>query len=114
MTGSIVSMQKTTNREHEIVIAAQKGVFFINIARGNKRGLTTSEVKKLDATAHFLLQRSEEMDKKHDASVFAQDLSQIDASQIMDTETDLNNRQNPMMSDIHSNVQDNMVQNSLQ
>ena len=49
------------------------------------------------------------MDKKHDASVFAQDLSQIDASQIMDTETDLNNRQNPMMSDIHSNVQDNMV-----
>ena len=73
-------MQRTTNRENEIVMATQKGVFFVNVARGSKRGLTTSEVKKLDATAHFLLQRSEEMDKKHEASVFAQDLSQVDPS----------------------------------
>lgn len=64
-------MQRTTNRENEIVIAAQKGVFFVNVARGSKRGLTTSEVKKLDATAHFLLQRSEDVDKKPDNSVFA-------------------------------------------
>ena len=52
-------------------MATEKGVFFINLARGSKRGLTTSEVKKLDATAHFLLQRSEDVDKRQDASVFA-------------------------------------------
>ena len=92
-------MQKTTNREHEIVLATQNGVFFANLSRGNQRGLTTSEVKKLDATAHFLLGKSmEEQEKGQDVSVFAQDLSQIN-----ETETsDLNNRQNPMMNESQS------------
>jgi hypothetical protein len=64
-------MQKTSNRPSEIVIASQKGVFFVNIMRGNQIGLTTSVVKKLDATAHFLLGKSQEEQRKPDASVFA-------------------------------------------
>lgn len=72
ITGSITSMQWTTNREHEIVMATQRGVFFVNLYRGNLRGLTTDEVKKLDATAHFLLGKSmEEINKNQDVSVFA-------------------------------------------
>ena len=32
--GNIISMAKTNNREHEVVLATQKGVFFANIGRG--------------------------------------------------------------------------------
>lgn len=39
--GNIISMAKTKNRQHEIVLATQKGVFFANIGRGTA-GLTSA------------------------------------------------------------------------
>lgn len=52
--GTIVSMAKTKNREHEVVLATQKGVFFANIGRGAK-GLTSAQIQELDRTGNFAL-----------------------------------------------------------
>ena len=52
--GSIISMAKTQNREHEIVLATQKGVFFANIGKG-QHGLTSAQVQQFDRTANFAL-----------------------------------------------------------
>ena len=38
--GNIISIAKTKNRDQEVVLATQKGVFFANIGRGVS-GLTT-------------------------------------------------------------------------
>ena len=78
-------MAKTQNREHEVVLATQKGVFFANIGRGHK-GLTSAQIQQLDRTGNFALNQSVgHLNAQQEASVFAQDLSQIN-----DTETDLN------------------------
>jgi len=41
--GAIISMAKTNNREFEVVLATQKGVFFANLGRG-KSGLTSAQI----------------------------------------------------------------------
>lgn len=73
--GNIISMAKTNNREHEIVLATQKGVFFANLGRGHS-GLTSAQIQELDKTGNFALGQSlGQLNAQQEASVFAQDLS---------------------------------------
>jgi len=50
--GNIISMAKTKNREHEVVMATSKGVFFANVSRG-RGGLTSAQIRELDQTGMF-------------------------------------------------------------
>ena len=84
--GSIVSMAKTNNREHEVVLATQKGVFFVNLGKGHST-LTSAQIMALEKTGQFggVGQSNGRLNPHQAASVFAQDHSQVN-----DTETDLN------------------------
>ena len=73
--GNIISMAKTNNREHEVILATQKGVFFANLGRGQS-GLTSAQIQQLDKTGNFATGHSlGQMNPQQEASVFAQDLS---------------------------------------
>ena len=76
-------MAKTNNRPHEVVFATQRGVFFANIGKG-QANLTSEHIMALEKTGQFTVGQSG-MNPHQEASVFAQDLSQVN-----DTETDLN------------------------
>jgi hypothetical protein len=65
-------MTKTVNRVNEVALACQKGVFFINIGKGNL-GLTARDIKGLDFTnskQFNYVRNSEEYEAHRQASVF--------------------------------------------
>ena len=45
-TGNIVSLAKTNNRQFEIVMATQNGIFFANVGKGS--GLRMADIQRLD------------------------------------------------------------------